>query len=240
MSVTSIVLSSGGVDSTTCIGMAIERFGKENVTTVSVTYGQKHIRELSAAAKIAEYYGLDHEVLDLSQIYTKSNSSLLAHSTEDIPEESYAEQLEKAENGVSTVIPLRNGLMLTAVAALAQSIYPDDEVHIYMGAHADDAAGDAYADCRPDFVEYMTKAIDIGTYNLVKVEAPLVNWNKARVVKEGLRLKVPYYLTTSCYNGRDRACARCGTCLDRIAAFRANNAIDPIEYEGEDPFADMR
>lgn len=227
----SIVLSSGGVDSTTCIGMAVERFGKENVTTVSVTYGQRHIRELDAAAKIAEYYGLNHEVLDLSQIYAKSNSSLLAHSTEEVPEESYAEQLEKAKNGVSTVIPFRNGLMLSAVAGLAQSIYPDEEVHIYIGAHADDAAGDAYADCRPDFVEYMTKAIDIGTYHLVKVEAPLVNWNKARVVKEGLRLKVPYELTTSCYNGGEKACGKCGTCLDRLAAFEANGVKDPIEYE---------
>ena len=132
---------------------------------------------------------------------------------------------------VSTFVPFRNGVMLSSVAALAVSLYPDEEVDIYIGAHADDAAGNAYADCSKEFTDTIAKAINIGTYKLVHVEAPLVEMNKAQVVAEGLKLRVPYELTTSCYNGREKACGKCGTCLDRIAAFEANGVKDPIEYE---------
>lgn len=240
MSKFAIVLSSGGIDSTTAVGLAVKEHGSENVTTVSVFYNQKHSRELQSADKVAEYYGLRHEVLDLSAIYKFSDCSLLRHSTQEVPKESYADQLKKCKNGVSTFVPFRNGLMLSAVAAFAQSVYPDEEVDIYLGNHADDAAGNAYADCSIEFSNAISEAINIGTYGLVHVKTPFVTYNKAQVVKVGLELGVPYQLTTSCYNGGDRACQICGTCRDRIAAFRANNAIDPIEYEGEDPFADMR
>lgn len=240
MSTKAIVLSSGGLDSTTAVGIAVKKFGNTNVTTVSVTYGQRHQKELDCADRVAEYYEVDHRVLDLSSIYKECNSSLLSHSTQAVPEESYAEQLKTAKNGVSTVIPYRNGLMLSAVAALAQSLYPDEDIDIYLGNHADDAAGNAYADCSPEFITAIKQAISIGTYEKVHVVSPFVTCNKAEIVEKGLELKVPYQLTTSCYNGREKACARCATCLDRVAAFRANNAIDPIEYEGEDPFADLR
>ena len=233
-----VVLSSGGVDSTTCVSIAVSELGKENVTTVSVSYGQRHVRELECADKIAEYYGLPHRVIDLTQtgIYDDSNCSLLANSSDDIPEESYADQIAKLDEnkGVSTFVPYRNGLMLSSVAALASSIYPDDDVDIYIGAHADDAAGNAYADCSKSFTDTIGKAIEIGTYGKVHLKAPLVSWNKADVVKKGLELMTPYYLTTSCYNGREKACGVCGTCRDRLAAFRANGVEDPIEYEEGD------
>lgn len=239
-----IVLSSGGVDSTTCVSIAIDELGAENVTTVSVYYKQKHSRELECADKIAEYYGVSHKVIDLSgtHIFDDSNCSLLKGSTEEVPEETYAEQIAKLDSnkGVSTFVPFRNGLLLSSVAALAVSIYPDDEVDIYIGAHADDAAGNAYADCSKEFTDAIGKAINIGTYGKVNLVAPLVTWNKAGVVKKGLELGTPYYLTTSCYNGREKACGVCGTCRDRLAAFHANGVEDPIEYEGHNPFADMR
>ena len=235
-----IVLSSGGLDSSTALGLAVKEHGPENVVAVSVNYNQKHTKELDCAIKIAEYYKVRHEVLDLSQIYQYSNCSLLKQSTEEVPEGTYAEQLEGKDNGVSTAVPFRNGLMLSAVAALAQSIWPDDNVDIVLGNHGDDAAGNAYADCSLEFTEAIGEAIYIGTYKKVTVKAPFVNLTKADIVRKGLELKVPYELTTSCYKGNERACHVCGTCLDRIAAFRANNAIDPIEYEGEDPFADLR
>ena len=84
-----LVLSSGGVDSTTCVSVAVEEFGKENVSTVSIFYGQKHRKELECARKVAEYYGLSHYELDLSKIFQYSNCSLLDHSTEEIVHESY-------------------------------------------------------------------------------------------------------------------------------------------------------
>lgn len=231
MSKFAIVLNSGGVDSTTALGLAIKEHGAENVTTVSVDYHQRHNRELECADKIAKYYGVRHEVLDLSGIYQFSNCSLLKQSTQDIPEESYADQLKKCKNGVSTFVPFRNGLMLSAVSAFAQSVYPDEEVDIYLGNHADDAAGNAYADCSVEFSNAISEAIRIGTYNLVHLHTPFVNMNKSGVVKTGLELGVPYHLTTSCYKGGEKACGKCGTCLDRIAAFKANGAEDPIEYE---------
>ena len=229
-----IVLSSGGIDSTTCLALAVDELGKSNVSSVSVFYGQKHEKELMAAANIAEHYGIDHYTIDLSKagIFDKSGCPLLAGRDEEIRHESYAEQIEKDGEGmVRTYVPFRNGLMLSSVAALAVSIYPDDEVAIYIGAHADDAAGRAYADCSEEFVEAMNKAICIGTYEKVKIIAPLVNYNKSDVIDLGLQLITPYGLTWSCYEGGDKPCGTCGTCIDRAAAFANNSVEDPALKE---------
>lgn len=227
-----VVASSGGCDSSVCVSAAVKEFGAENVVTVSVSYGQKHSRELECAEAIAKHYGLRHEVIDLSQIFKYSNCSLLQQSTEDVPEGSYEEQINKSESGVvSTYVPCRNSLIISAIASLGLSIFPDDEVHIYLGAHADDAAGNAYPDCSKEFTDAMKQAIYLGTDHQVIVDTPLVEMNKAQVVKLGLDLGTPFELTTSCYNGRDKACGRCGTCADRINAFKANHMVDPIPYE---------
>lgn len=223
-----LVLSSGGCDSTTCVGIAVKDVGYENVSTVSVFYGQKHNKELECAEKVAEFYNVKHYVLDLSNVLQYSNCSLMKNSTEEIPMMSYADQIKKnGEGKVSTYVPFRNGLMLSAVAALAQSIYPNDDVDIYLGAHADDAAGRAYADCSEEFTSAMNTAIVIGTYGKVRVVAPLVNLNKAGVVKLGLSIDVPYKYTWSCYSGGDKPCGHCGTCIDRAKAFEANGISDP-------------
>lgn len=226
-----LVLSSGGVDSTTCIGIAVDKLGKENVSTVSVFYGQKHAKELECANKVAKFYGVKHYELDLSSIMKYSNCPLLKGSTEKIKHESYAEQIEENGEGmVSTYVPFRNGLMLSSVATLAMSIYPNEEVEIYLGAHADDSAGRAYADCSEEFTDAMKEAIYVGTYEKVTVKAPLVNMTKADVVKTGLKLKVPYELTWSCYEGGEKQCGTCGTCIDRKNAFKQNGVKDPVEY----------
>ncbi len=228
MSKKALVLSSGGVDSTTCLSLAINKFGSENVTSVSFFYGQKHDKELKCARELANYYHIKHYELDLSSIMQYSNCSLLTNSTQEIKHQSYAEQIaENGEGRVSTYVPFRNGLMLSAAAALADSIYENEECDIYIGAHADDSAGNAYADCSTEFVDAMAKAINIGTYEKIKIVAPFVNSNKAGVVKKGLELKTPYELTWSCYEGKDTPCGKCGTCIDRAAAFAANNVEDP-------------
>lgn len=228
MSKKALVLSSGGVDSTTCVGIAVNELGAENVSTVSVYYGQKHVKELKCADDVAKFYSVKHYLINLASILEYSNCSLLAGSTEDIPMMSYSEQIkENGEGKVSTYVPFRNGLMLAAVATLAQSIYPDDDVDIYLGAHADDAAGRAYADCSEEFTSAINTAIIIGTYGKVRVVAPLVNLNKSDVVKLGLSIDVPYKLTWSCYLGGDKPCGKCGTCIDRRNAFEANGISDP-------------
>lgn len=232
-----VVLSSGGLDSTTCVGIAVDKVGAENVSTVSIFYGQRHEKELQAAQMVANHYNVPHYEVDLSSVMQFSNCNLLAKNDDTIPNKSYAQQIEEnGEGRVSTYVPFRNGLLLSAAASIADSLYPGEEVVIYYGAHADDAAGEAYADCSPEFADAMNKAINIGTYRKITVEGPLVNMNKAEVVKTGLKLHVPYLLTWSCYHGGNKACGRCGTCIDRLAAFKANGASDPIEYEEENQY----
>ncbi|MBQ8920502.1 MAG: 7-cyano-7-deazaguanine synthase QueC [Acidaminococcaceae bacterium] len=224
-----IVLSSGGIDSTTCIAKAVEKCGAGNVVTVSIFYGQKHKKELECARKIAEYYQLAHYEFDLQQVLSYSNCSLLSASTEAISHKSYAEQLSESRDGiVSTYVPFRNGLMLSVCASLAMSLFPDENSEIYIGAHADDAAGNAYADCSPAFTQHMSDAIRIGTYEKVTVTAPFVHMHKADIVAEGIRLHTPYHLTWSCYEGAETPCGICGTCIDRAKAFAANNLKDPV------------
>ena len=191
-------------------------------------YGQKHNKELVCAQKIAAYYKLKHYEFNLKQILQYSNSSLLSDSTETISHKSYAEQISERKDGiVSTYVPFRNGLMLSVCASLAMSLFPNEESVIYIGAHADDAAGNAYADCSPEFNRSMSDAIRIGTYDKVTVEAPFVHMHKADIIAEGLRLQTPYHLTWSCYEGSDTPCGACGTCIDRAKAFAANGVKDP-------------
>ena len=227
------VLSSGGIDSTTALSLAIKEHGKENVMTVTVMYGQKHCVEAAHAKQIADYYGIRNECLDLHQIFEKSNCALLQQSTEKVPEGSYDEQIGKTDSGiVATYVPGRNALMLCAVASLAQSIFGiEEEIEIYLGNHADDAAGNAYPDCSEEFSEAIARAIHVGSGNKVTVRTPFVSMNKSQVVAEGLKMHTPYWLTYSCYNGGLKSCGiYCATCIDRINAFRANKVIDPIDY----------
>lgn len=218
-----LVLFSGGVDSTTCLALAADKYKAENVVALSISYGQKHKKEIEASKKIAEYYGVEHIYLDLAKIFEYSNCSLLEQSDTEIPKETYSKQLEKT-NGepVSTYVPFRNGLFLSSAASIALS--KGCEV-IYYGAHSDDAAGSAYPDCSESFNRAIGDAIYIGSGNALRIEAPFVNKTKEDVVRTGIGLKVPYELTWSCYEGKDEPCKKCGTCLDRIKAFRANNLM---------------
>lgn len=228
-----LVLSSGGIDSTTCLGIAVDKYGKDNVITASLYYGQKHDKELECARKIAEYYGVQHIEEDISNIMKyASNVCSLIKGGKDIQHSSYEDQVKANEEGrVDTYVPFRNGLLLSIATAYADSLFPNEEVEIFYGAHADDATGSAYADCSPEFAEAMNKAIQLGTYNKISINRPLINMNKGEVVKTGLELKVPYELTWSCYEGKEKQCGKCGTCIDRKKAFEVNGVEDPVGYE---------
>lgn len=228
-----LVLSSGGIDSTTCLGIAIDKYGKDNVITASLYYGQKHDKELECARKVAEYYEVKHIEEDISNIMKyASNVCSLVKGGKDIQHSSYEEQSKANEEGrVETYVPFRNGLLLSIATAYADSLFPNEEVEIFYGAHADDATGSAYADCSPEFAEAMNKAINIGTYGKISINRPLINMNKAEVVKTGLELNVPYELTWSCYEGKEKQCGECGTCIDRKKAFLENGVEDPVGYE---------
>ncbi len=221
-----MVLLSGGIDSSTCLALAVKKHGAENVIALSISYGQKHNKEIKSAERIAEYYNVMHQTLDLSLIFADSDCSLLKGSDKDIPKESYSEQLKKTNGSpVSTYVPFRNGLFLSTAASIALS---RSCKILYYGPHADDAAGNAYPDCSSVFNDAMSKAIYEGSGRKLSVEAPFVNMTKKEIVKLGLELKVPYELTWSCYEGGDTPCGMCGTCRDRIEAFRANGAQDPL------------
>ena len=220
-----LVLFSGGLDSTVCLALAIEKYGAENVTALSISYGQKHTKETKAAQEIAKYYGVRLKTLDLAMIFADSDCPLLIAGKGDIPKETYAEQqMHSGGKPVSTYVPFRNGLFLSSAASIAISL---DCGVIFYGAHSDDAAGNAYPDCSREFNDAINSAIYIGSGEQLKVEAPFVSKTKADVVAEGIRLGVPFEMTWSCYEGGEKPCGKCGTCRDRAAAFAANGIADP-------------
>lgn len=230
-----IVLLSGGVDSTTLLAYVVDKFGADNVAALNITYGQKHVVEMTCAKKIADYYKVDYKVLDTSSIFEYSNCSLLNHSTDNVIHESYTDQL-KESNGkpVSTYVPFRNGLFLSIAASFALSVQAEN---VYYGAHMDDSAGDAYPDCSNEFTIAMRNAIYIGSGKQVVIEGPFVKMNKAGIIALGKKLGVPYYLTWSCYDPIKKddmyyPCGKCGTCIQRAEAFKANNLIDEMVTTG--------
>lgn len=229
-----VVLSSGGLDSTTALAKTVAALGKDHVLALSFFYGQRHDKELISSQKVADYYGVKHITLNLEGVMQFSNASLLSHSTQSIEETSYADQVAASENGkVATYVPYRNGLFLSAAASMAMSLCedPKDRALVVIGNHADDYAGNAYADCSPEFIEAIKKSIELGTYGQVSVYSPFRFSSKKDIVKEGLALKVPYQLTWSCYQGGDQPCHLCGTCRDREEAFAANGVVDPLNAD---------
>lgn len=223
-----LVLCSGGVDSATCLALAVEQYGAEEVLALAIYYGQKHQKELEASQKLAEYYHVKFKILDLSIIFADSDCSLLTHSKTEIPKETYAEQLQKTKGKpVSTYVPFRNGLFLSSAASIALANHCEV---IYYGAHSDDSAGNAYPDCSDAFHQAMKQAIYLGSSNQLQIKAPFVNLTKAQVVATGLKLQVPYEYTWSCYEGGEKPCGTCGTCLDRAKAFYLNGVEDKILF----------
>lgn len=223
-----VVLSSGGLDSTTCLAIAVNKLGAENVSALSVFYGQRHAKELEAARNVAKFYNVAHYELDAAEIFRHSDSTLLDTSTATLDKGSYAAQIEKNRSPkVNTYVPFRNGLMLSMAASFADGLYDAEHVELYIGVHSDDTAVNAYADCSAKFIAAMSAAIRIGTYEKIHIVAPFLCQTKADIVKVGLELGAPYELTWSCYAGGDKPCGQCATCLDRAAAFKLNGVKDP-------------
>ena len=227
-----VVLLSGGLDSATCLALAVEKYGPEEVLALSADYGQKHAKEDTYAARIAGHYGVARVKVGLAEVMRYSDCSLLSHSEKEIREGTYAEQTD-GKNPVETYVPFRNGLFISAAAAIGLSVGASE---IWYGAHKDDAAGAAYPDCSQEFVKKMDAAVREGTAGMIKLVAPYCKTDKAGVVRDGLRMGVPYEKTWSCYKGGKRPCGKCATCIDRRIAFEKNNAVDPLEatFEAED------
>ena len=223
-----LVLVSGGLDSTVLLARAVKSFGPDKVVALNIYYGQRHAREIEFAKFQTDKYGVPLLSADLSEVFKYNTSCpLLANSENEIPTQSYAEQLEEigGSGTVKTYIPFRNGLFLSYAASVAIQVGASE---IYYGAHADDAAGRAYPDCTPDFIWAMRGSIEKGSGDTVTLKAPFYNLIKSQIVKMGLDLEVDFSHTWSCYNGRELPCGVCGTCIDRVAAFEANDLTDPL------------
>lgn len=215
-----VVVLSGGMDSTVLAYYAAGLH--ERVDLVSVDYGQRHRTELQFAARTAEKLGAEHDILDLRAVGSKLTGSALTDDV-DVPHGHYA-----AENMSTTVVPNRNALLISATYAVAVARKAS---HVLVGVHAGDHH--VYPDCRPEFVDAMDVALRIGNedYADLKLEAPFVTHSKTDICRLGGRLQVPFEDTWSCYEGGDVHCGRCGTCVERIEAFRDAGVPDPTEYE---------
>ena len=208
-----VLVYSGGLDSTTLL----YEYKDSIALAVSFDYGSKHNkRELEYAAINCKRLGVRHLVIPLEFMGKYFKSDLLIGGG-DIPEGSYAD-----ENMKSTVVPFRNGIMLSIAAGLAESYELDT---IMLANHSGDHA--IYPDCRPEFIEGMAAAVEAGTYNGVKVVSPYCNMTKRDIALRGRELGVDYSLTYSCYKGGEKHCGKCGTCVERKEALEG---FDPTEY----------
>ena len=213
----SLIALSGGVDSTTLL----YEYREEVACAVGFDYGSKHnARELAAAKAICRELEIPYLIIPLAFIGEYFRSDLLLSGGE-MQLGDYSE-----ENISSTVVPFRNGIMLSVLAGLAES---RDLQQVLIANHFGDHA--IYPDCRESFVKPMGEAITAGTSNGVKLVAPYTTLTKAEIVARGTRLGVPYGKTYSCYQGGERHCGRCGTCRERHDAFVANGLEDPTLYE---------
>lgn len=214
-----LVLQSGGIDSTTCLAIAVQEYGAENVHSIGINYGQRHIKEMEYAEASCAFFGVSREILELNPI----ENNMLTDETRDIPDISYDEI-----TGVSpTYVPFRNGLMLANMASIAQA---RGFGRIYYGAHAEDALNWAYPDCTPEFNGSMANAIYIGTYHAVQLITPLQWMGKKEILWKGAELGVPWEKTWSCYKGEDKHCGVCPTCRARKQGFIDAQITDPTEY----------
>lgn len=226
-----VVLLSGGLDSAVCLAKAIKTYGAYEVQPLSLYYGQKHDKEMRCAEDLCAYYDLKLMATDLSDCFKLSSCALLK-GNEDLEHKSYAEQLadQGGSGTVAAYVPFRNGLFLAYATAIAYSIGAEE---VWYGAHSDDAAGSAYPDCTEAFRDAMGAAMFTGTGNKVQLIAPILEYTKAEVVNLGISYEVPFNLTWSCYEGGDKQCGTCATCLDRIHAFKASFLIDPQPYAND-------
>lgn len=218
MTDTVVVIFSGGMDSYTLLHVARAR--GLNVHALSFNYGQRHVKELESASSVCESLDIPHKVIDIRAMGEVMAGSALT-SEVDVPEGHYEEDSMKA-----TVVPNRNMILLSLATGYAVTVGAGA---VWYGAHGGDHA--IYPDCRPEFVEKMDAVCRIANYEPVAVEAPFMALDKGEILAEGLKLGLDYSQTWTCYNGRERACGRCGSCVERLEAFANHGVTDPLLYE---------
>lgn len=213
----SVIIVSGGMDSITLLYEYKERIA----LGVSFDYGSNHnAREIPFAELHCRRLGIPHLTIPLDFIHRYFRSSLL-EGAEAIPEGNYDD-----DNMKSTVVPFRNGIMLSIAAGLAES---RGLHYVMMANHGGDHT--IYPDCRPAFVDAMSQATEAGTYVGVQVSAPYTQITKTDIARRGAALGIDYTETWSCYKGGERHCGKCGTCRERIEALAEAGIEDHTLYE---------
>ena len=213
----SLIILSGGMDSVTLL---YER--KEEIClALSFDYGSNHNkREIDCAAYHCQKLDIEHIIIPLGFMHEYFQSSLL-EGADAIPEGHYAD-----ENMRSTVVPFRNGIMLSIACGLAET---KGLQKVMIANHAGDHS--IYPDCRRPFIEAMSAASQAGTYANIKICAPYTDISKTDVARIGKRLGIDYSKTYSCYKGNEKHCGKCGTCVERKEALREAGIDDPTPYE---------
>lgn len=214
-----VVLVSGGMDSVTALYQAVDE-GHDVVAGLSFDYGSKHNhKEIPFAKEHCDALGISHEVIALPFMNEHFASHLL-QSGGEIPEGHY-----EAENMKQTVVPFRNGILLSIAAGFAES---RGAAGLVIAAHSGDHA--IYPDCREDFMRPMSEAISSGTYEKLEVLRPFIDMRKEDIASRGDALKIDWSRTWSCYKGGELHCGKCGTCVERIEAFALAGLEDPTVY----------
>lgn len=213
----SVIILSGGMDSVTLLYDRKE----EIALAVTFDYGSNHNKREAEYAKYhCEKLGIEHIVIPLDFIHEYFKSSLL-EGADAVPEGHYAD-----ENMKSTVVPFRNGIMLSIACGIAES---RGLRRVMIANHAGDHA--IYPDCRSAFIHSMSMAMQNGTYENVRIEAPYTEITKTQIAEIGKTIGVDYTKTYSCYKGGEKHCGRCGTCVERKEALRDAGIEDLTEYE---------
>lgn len=223
-----VVLSSGGLDSTTVMAIAKER--GYALYSLSFNYGQRHAFELSAAERVARELGVERHLVLQTDLTAIGGSAL----TDDIevPKHRISDKTSDLEIPI-TYVPARNTIFLSYALALAEVVGAAD---IFLGVNAVDYSG--YPDCRPEYLEAFAKMANLATRagvdgkTCIKIHAPLINMSKAEIIVEGNRLGVDYGLTHSCYDPdpAGRACGACDSCILRKKGFEEAGIADPTRY----------
>ena len=216
-----ILTLSGGMDSAVLLWQLLNQ-GHE-VRCLSVDYGQRHRRELTAAKDLCLDRGVEHRIIDLRAVKELMLGSSQTSDDMPVPEGHYAEESMK-----QTVVPNRNMILLALAGAWAVSTKSES---IAYAAHTGDHA--IYPDCRPEFTEAMEDALSLCDWHPVKLLRPFLYptpMSKTDIARLGKELGVPFELTWSCYKGGEKHCGKCGTCTERIEAFKLAGVDDPTRY----------
>ncbi len=213
----SVIILSGGLDSTTLLYEEQQRIA----LAITFNYGANHnARETACARRHCAHLGIEHMVIDLAFIGQHFRSALTS-GADAIPDGQYDDQ-----NMHSTVVPFRNGIMLSVACGMAES---RGLKRVLIANHGGDHA--IYPDCRPQFVAAMDAAMSAGTYDGVTLAAPYTDISKADIIRRGAKLGIDYADTYSCYRGAEQHCGTCGTCTERRQAFAEAGINDPTSYK---------